>query len=308
MPIITLPDQSWLNDVTAPQGVELAIWDVATPVEEVLGPRVDEVKAVVLPYLAPVPALPDLNRLPNLTAVLGLSAGFDNLVGRIPANVTFSNAAGVHDASTAELTVGLVLASLRGLDEAARDAATGRWNSIERTSLADRNVLMVGVGNVGSAIIRRLEPFEVTVTRVGSRVRDDASGHVHGLAELPHLLPEHDVVIVVVPLTEDTTGLIDDAFLSAMPDGALLVNVARGPVAVTDALVAHAGRLHLALDVTDPEPLPADHPLWRKENVLISPHVGGRTTAFRPRAVRQLNDQFARIARGERPAAIVMNG
>lgn len=306
--VVTLPDESWVADLNRPGNVEFLVWDVNTPVAQVLGERARDVQVVVLPYLAPMRAVRDLARLPNLRAVQGLSAGFDALTSKIPAGVTLSNAVGVHDAATAEMAVGLAVASLRGLDEAARNAATGTWAPVTRPSLADRRVLLVGVGGVGSAIAARLRPFEVSLTRVGTHARDDTSGHVHGIDELPQLLPHHDVVIVVVPLTGDTRGLIDDAFLAAMPDGALLVNVARGAVADTDALVRHARRLHLALDVTDPEPLPSDHPLWREANVLISPHTGGNTTAFRPRAVRMLDAQIARLAAGREPDHVVHRG
>ena len=148
---------------------------------------------------------------------------------------------------------------------------------------------------MGTALARRLEPFEVDVVRVGrtARTLDDGTV-VHAASELPDLLPDHEVVILVLPLTEATRGLVDAAFLAAMPDGALLVNVARGPVVVTDALVAELirGRLRAALDVTDPEPLPPGHPLWTLPGVLISPHVGGFTTAFLPRAHRLVAHQL----------------
>src|SRR3954451_1676273 len=160
--------------------------------------------------------------------------------------------------------------------------------------------LVLGVGGIGSAIISRLRPFEVSITRVGTRARDDENGHVHGVDELSALLPHHDVVVLATPLTEATRGLVDAGFLAAMPDGALLVNVARGAVVDPPALLAElqAGGLQAALDVTDPEPLPADHPLWTAPGVLISPHVGGATSAFFPRAVRMLRTQLDRLATG----------
>ena len=134
----------------------------------------------------------------------------------------------------------------------------------QRPSLAGSRVLIVGYGSVGRAIARRFDAFEVTLTAVASRARagDDLVDAVHGIDELPELLPDQDVVVVIVPLNDSTHRLVDEAFLEAMPDGSLLVNVARGPVADTDALVRHAGRLRIALDVTDPEPLPDGHPLW----------------------------------------------
>ena len=170
----------------------------------------------------------------------------------------------MHDASTAELAVGLAIAALRGFPDFVRAASRGAWENGPRTSLADRRVLLVGAGNVGGAIADRLAPFEVDLTRVGTRARDDDRGHVHADTELHDLLPRHEVVVLACPLTERTRGMVDAEFLARMPDGALLVNVARGGVVVTDALVSElaSGRLLAALDVTDPEPLPPGHPLW----------------------------------------------
>jgi phosphoglycerate dehydrogenase-like enzyme len=238
-----------------------------------------------------------------------LSAGYESVLPYLPEGVTLCNARGVHDASTAELAVGLALAALRGLGEFARAQTEGRWLPGTRRSLADRSVLLLGAGSVGEAVARRLDPFEVALTRVATTPRDDERGHVHGVDELPALLPRHDVVIVVVPLTDSTRGLVDAGFLAAMPDGALLVNAARGPVVDTGALVAElsAGRLGAALDVTDPEPLPPGHPLWTTPNTLISPHVGGDTTAFPSRARALLRDQLSRFAAG-RPLRNVVAG
>jgi phosphoglycerate dehydrogenase-like enzyme len=152
--------------------------------------------------------------------------------------------------------------------------------------------------------------FETTVTGVASRPRPAGPDGVpvRGVAELPELLPHHDVVVLATPLTDATRGLVDATFLAAMPDGAVLVNVARGPVVDTDALLAelHDGRLLAALDVTDPEPLPDDHPLWRARGVLISPHTGGATSAFRPRAVALLKDQLDFLSTARRPRGIVV--
>ena len=133
---------------------------------------------------------------------------------------------------------------------------------------------------------------------------------MHGVDELAALLPEHDVVVLTVPLDDATRGLVDAHFLAAMPDGAVLVNVARGAVVDTDALVAEltAGRLLAGLDVTDPEPLPAGHPLWTAPGVLISPHVGGATSAFAPRAARMLAEQLNRLSTGQPPRGIVVGG
>jgi phosphoglycerate dehydrogenase-like enzyme len=164
-------------------------------------------------------------------------------------------------------------------------------------ALADKTVLLVGYGSVGSAVERRLEPFECDVLRVARTARNG----VAGFESLPTLLGRADVVILTVPLNDDTRRMVDAGFLAAMRDNTLLVNAARGGVVDTEALLAElqAGRLRAAVDVTDPEPPPAGHPLWRAPGLLISPHVGGSTTAFEPRARRLLQAQLARFAAGE---------
>lgn len=303
-PVVTVPDERWLDlwpDAAAP--VDVRLWAMTGPAP------VDPVY-VVLPYMGTVEALPLLRGLPSLQVVQTLSAGYEGIPAFVPDGVTLATASGVHDASTAELAVGLAIGGLRGLGDFARAQPGGTWLSgPPRRALADRRVLLVGAGHVGEAIARRLEPFEVTLTRVASTARHTQAGPVHGVDELPGLLPHHDVVVLACPLTDSTRGLVDAAFLAALPDGALVVNVARGPVVVTDALVAELqrGRLAAALDVTDPEPLPADHPLWTAPNTLISPHVGGNTSAFPPRARALLTDQLERFASG-RPLRNVVHG
>ncbi|MZD08967.1 dihydrofolate reductase [Streptomyces sp. SID5785] len=260
----------------------------------------------VVPYMKP-PGV-GTRPLPAMTAVRAvqtLSAGVDHVQGglhHLRAGVQLCNARGVHDASTAELALTLILASLRGIPDFVRGQDRGEWRSGFRPALADRNVLIVGYGAIGSAVEDRLVPFEVArVARIARSARTTARGPVHPLTDLPRLLPDADVVVVVTPLTEDTRGLVDAGFLARMKDGALLVNVGRGPVVDTNALIkeAQSGRISAALDVTDPEPLPRDHPLWQAPGVLVSPHVGGPTSAFLPRAKRLLAAQLTRFAAGE---------
>ena len=216
--------------------------------------------------------------------------------------VSLHNAAGVHDASTAELAVGLAIARLRRLDEFAVAQARGAWLHDFTPALADRTVLILGYGNIGQAVERRLAGFEVNIIRVATTARvDDEGREIHGQDELPALLPTADVVIVIMPQTPATTKLINADFLARMKDGAVLVNVARGAIVDTDALLAEVmtGRISAALDVTDPEPLPSDHPLWTAPGVLISPHVGGSTSAFAPRAKKLVEDQINRWRQGQ---------
>jgi phosphoglycerate dehydrogenase-like enzyme len=234
--------------------------------------------------------------LPRLKVVQTLTAGVDHIRGEVPEGVLLCNGRGIHNASTAELALTLTLASLRGIPGFVHDQDEGRWHQGWRVSLADKTVLIVGYGDIGHDVERRLLPFEVQVLRVARTAREG----VRTLADLPELLPQADVVILIIPGTSETKGLVDSTFLSSMKDGALLVNVARGSVLVTDDLVAalEGGRVRAALDVTDPEPLPADHPLWKAPHVLITPHVGGATPAMWPRAYRLVREQLTRFAAG----------
>lgn len=296
MTVATLPDQRWVELVDAVPPLELLPWDLTGA-----PPRAEEVRVVVPPYLGGSARVEALRRAPRLELVQLLTAGYDSVIDRLPPGVRLANAAGVHDASTAELAVTLTLASLRGIPEFVAAQQEGRWLPEQiRPALADRRVLVLGYGGIGRAVAARLRPFEVALTAVASRARagDEQVSAVYAVAELPRLLPHQDVVIVAVPLTAATEGLVDDDLLSALPDGALLVNVSRGRLVDTEAVLRHVGRLTFALDVTDPEPLPPDHPLWRAPGVLISPHTGGATTAFEPRAVRLLREQLGAYAAG----------
>jgi phosphoglycerate dehydrogenase-like enzyme len=258
---------------------------------------VADVRFYVPPYMVGSKIADVLSQMTSLEVVQTLTAGVDNLRAQVPDGVTLCNGRGIHDASTAELALTLVLASLRGVPGFVRDQDRRRWRQGWHPSLADKRVLIVGYGAVGEAVERRLEPFEVEVVRVARSAR----AGVHGIDELPVLLPEADVVVLVVPLTDQTRGLVDAGFLAAMKDGALLVNVARGAVVETAALIEalDAGRISAALDVTETEPLPEDDPLWDAPNLLISPHVGGASSAMWPRAHRLVRDQLRRYAAGE---------
>ncbi|GGY60695.1 2-hydroxyacid dehydrogenase [Streptomyces xanthochromogenes] len=267
----------------------------------------------VVPYMKPSEtSVRPLAAMTGVQVVQTLTAGIDHVqpgVGLLPPGVRLCNARGVHEASTAELTVALVLASLRGIPGFVRGQERQEWRSGFYPALADKSVLIVGYGSIGAAVEDRLAPFECArVARVARSSRATERGAVHALAELPALLPEADVVIVSTPLTEQTKGLVDAEFLARLKDGALLVNVARGPVVDTKALLAEleSGRIHAALDVTDPEPLPAGHPLWHAPNVLISPHVGGSSSAFLPRAKRLLVAQLTRFAAQEPLGNVVL--
>ncbi|MFE2373513.1 2-hydroxyacid dehydrogenase [Streptomyces sp. NPDC059398] len=267
----------------------------------------------VVPYMKGTEvALRPLGEMTRVRVVQTLTAGVDDVrqgLGGLHAGVRLCNARGVHEASTAELALTLMLASLRGIPDFVRGQQSEDWRSGFRPALADGTVLIVGYGSIGAAIEDRLVPFECArVVRVARSSRTTERGQVHAFNELSELLPGADVVVLSTPLTEQTRGLVDADFLAGMKDGALLVNVARGPVVDTEALLAEleTERLRAALDVTDPEPLPAGHPLWHAPGCLISPHAGGATSAFTPRAKRLLASQLTRFAAGQQPENVVM--
>ena len=291
-----------LADAVGPvDGVEIVVWDGKGPAPA------GDVDLWVPHYATSADVIDRGHDLSGLRVVQLQSAGYDGVAERLPDGVTLCNAAGVHDDATAEHAVGLVIASLRGIPEAVR--AHGHWERMPwRRSLADSRVLVLGFGSIGRALAERLLPMRAVVTAVASSERDDdLVGRVRATADLLDLLPDQDVVVVLVPLTDATEGLVDEAFLGQLPDGALVVNVARGPVVDTDAVLRHAGRLRFALDVTDPEPLPDGHPLWAAPDVLITPHVAGGTTAMLPRISSLVRTQLERLVAGE-PLVNVVSG
>ncbi len=182
----------------------------------------------------------------------------------------------------------------------------GRWGRVRGDDLAGRTVLIVGHGSIGRALEARLAPFEVKFLRVARRARDG----VHAVPDLPGLLPQADVVVLLVPLTKETRGLMGAANLGLMKEGALLVNASRGAVVDGEALLVAltAGRIRAALDVTDPEPLPEGHPLWHAPHVLITPHVAGTTPLFRARAERFRRRQIGHALEGEPLENVVREG
>jgi phosphoglycerate dehydrogenase-like enzyme len=280
-----------------PDDVELLEWDLDGPAPR---PHIDLVVRPNVRGLAPLEWLSTVTtRLVQSPAI-----GFDGVSGVLPPGHRLANAAGVHEDSTAELAVTLVLAAQRDLPFYVQAADQGRWATRLSPGLSGRTVLLLGVGGVGQAIEARLRPFGPEIVKVARAARDG----VHGVDELPTLLPEAEVVVVAVRLDDSTVRLVDAGFLARMRDGALLVNVARGAVVDTDAVVAETstGRLRAALDVTDPEPLPPDHPLWRIPGVLVTPHVAGATPDATPRMARLVRAQVDRMLAGEPPLNVVV--
>jgi len=284
-----------------PDGVDVVTWDGA-----------DEPPAGV-EFWVPTYMLADSARrdaalaaLPELRVVQLVSAGAEVWVGHIPPGVLLCDGRGIHGGSTAEWVLTAILAVVREFPRFIRDQQARRWAPVITDELAGKHVLVVGAGDLGQNVATRLRAFGASPVLVARRARDG----VHAVGELPVLLPAADIVVLVVPLTPQTTGLVDSAFLAALPDGALVVNAARGPVVVTDALIAElsSGRLRAALDVTDPEPPPDDHPLWTVPNLLLTPHVGGNVRGFPRRAYRLVRDQILRYVAGEPLLNVVRDG
>jgi phosphoglycerate dehydrogenase-like enzyme len=244
-----------------------------------------------------------LDRLPNLKLVQLLSAGAEDWAGTLPDGVLLSTCRGAHGGSTAEWVVAALLSLYRELGTFAQAQAARHWERHTTDTLQGKRVLIVGAGDLGNQLRRRLEPFDSTVTMVGVTARDG----VRPVDDLPELLGTHEVVALMVPLTSRTRGMVDAGFLAAMPDGAVLVNAARGPVVHTDALLAEltSGRLRAALDVTDPEPLPPDHPLWTAPNLVLTPHVAGAAYGLQRRSYAVAAAEIARYAGGELPHNLV---
>ena len=288
----------WLPDPpatfgTLPPGIEADVWTGGDELPD----SADQVEYIVLPFGVKPDAIRKIAELPSLKAIQLLSAGADHVLPYIPSRITLCNARGAHTAATAELTVGLIVASLRQFPRFAVAQHDGHWDQAVSPMVAGRRVLIVGYGDIGAAVERRLAGWEVTIERVARHAR----AGVHAIDELPRLLKDADVVVVLVPVTDETVRLVNAGFLAAMKDGALLVNASRGVIVDTGALLAElsSGRISAALDVTDPEPLPDGHPLWQAPGLLLTPHVGGAVYEARDRAYQVVSEQLARLAAGQ---------
>jgi phosphoglycerate dehydrogenase-like enzyme len=286
-------------------GLDGATVEVVAPDGSGLPASAADVEFYVPPFFPAPAAVAAMGQMPSLKVVQTLTAGFDRVRPHVPAGAVLCNARGVHDASTAEWVIAAILASVRQFPYFAGEQAAGRWSYRFTGCLAGQSVLIVGYGSIGHAVERRLAGFDVEVRRVARTARDGVSP----VSELPDLLPAADVVILLTPVTAETLGLADAAFLAWMKDGALLVNAARGALVVTDDLVAElsSGRISAALDVTEPEPLPPGHPLWKLPNVLITPHVGASTPVSVTASLHFVREQAERYLAGK-PLANVITG
>ena len=302
MTVVCVPDAEavqLLGDL--PDGVELVVWNGEPDRPDRLGeavfwvPQVEDASDLEAKLAA----------MPELKVMQMLSAGVEDVVGKIPDGVQLCDARGVHGGPVAELVLAMILAVYRQIPYFVRARERGTWDLVQGEDLIDKRVLVVGAGDLGEQTATRLKGFGATPVLVAHSAREG----VHATDELPDLLPDADVVVLTVPLTPDTEGMVDAAFLAAMPDRALLVNVARGKVVDTDALLTEltSERLRAALDVVEPEPLPAGHPLWTAPNLLITPHAAGHVTRSGERAYALVRAQLERFVADE-PLENVVTG
>lgn len=289
-----IPERALMGDL--PANVELLLVPQApAPVPDLAGVE------LIVPWAEARQPLLDLLRQPptarRLRVIHTLSAGVDFLAGHVPDDVTVCNARGVYDGPLAEWVVGGILAMQRGFVQARDAQARGGWTAFEPPELAGRSVVILGIGSIGSAVAERLRPFGVQITGIARTARGDALG----MRDLDEVLPRAEILVNLLPFTRETAGLLDARRLGLLPDGAMLVNAGRGRTVVTDALVAELrrDRLRAVLDVTDPEPLPAGHPLWTLPNVIVSPHIAGDSPEAMRRTFALAGDQVRRFAAGE---------
>ncbi|MEV5646942.1 2-hydroxyacid dehydrogenase [Nocardia sp. NPDC052254] len=259
---------------------------------------------ILIPDFRPDPGAVALaRRLPRLQLVQLLTSGADRWIGQLPEGVLLSTARGAHGAGVAEWVLGALIALYRDFPAFARSRQERRWDTHSTATLFGKRVLIVGAGDLAQALTGVLAPFRAAVTTVASTARPG----VHAVDELAALLPHHDVVVLAVPLTDRTRALMDARMLARMGDGAILVNVSRGPVVDTDALVTElvSHRLRAAIDVTDPEPLPPKHPLWGAPGLFLTPHTAGTSSHSTTRAYEVAAAQIQRFLTGRVPENLI---
>jgi phosphoglycerate dehydrogenase-like enzyme len=278
------------SDLLIPKGMNHLPTDGFIPAES----QLEDIEFYAPSYMGGIKTFEVIAKMKNLKTVHYSQAGYEDILPHIPSHVILCNASGLHDVSTSELAVGLTIASRRGFAEFMDNQKNGIWQRRRKPALADSHVGIIGYGNIGKRIASLLEMFETKVTAFS---RSGADGAVK-ISEFDNYLPDLDVIILILPLTKESKNFINADRIKKMKDGATLINLARGAIVDTDALVAelNTGRITAGLDVTDPEPLPKGHPLWSAPNLIITPHVGGDSAAFDPRARKMVQEQLARLA------------
>ncbi|MEN9687644.1 MAG: hypothetical protein RL381_656 [Actinomycetota bacterium] len=290
------------SDLSAPAGIKLL-----NPENYPLDSSdLSQIDFYVPLYMGGAKALSYVAQMPNLKVLQMLNAGYDDALAYLRPGLTLCNARGVHDASTAELAVGLAISSRRGFPDFMRNQIDAQWNHHRTKALTDSKIGIVGYGSIGKKIAKNLSGFEVEITAFTQSGRDGTLT----IDQLDTHLPTLDIVILILPLSDSSRHLFSADRLARMKDGALLINVARGPVVDTSALLAElqSRRIYAAVDVTDPEPLPSDHPLWKAPNLQLVPHVGGNSEAFEPRGRALIESQLCLLADGKTLEHIVAQG
>lgn len=300
---VWVPEDGLPRLKTPPEGVEVEAFPLRRGSFE---GDAEDVKFVVPPLSLPSEAPGLLAELPSLEVVQTFSAGVDWVLPHVPRGVTLCDARGVHDVSVSEWVVAAILAMQKDFPHYRDLQRESRWKRATGDDLEGSNVLIVGYGSIGQAVEQRLEPFGVNVSRVARGTREG----VHDMEDLDGLLPRADIVVLLLPLTDETEGLFDGSLLGRMRDGALFVNAARGAIVDTGALLEElsSGRFRAALDTTDPEPLPEDHSLWSAPGVFLTQHVAGDTRKFPERAYKLIGDQITRYVSGEPLYNVVRDG
>lgn len=300
MTVVCVPDQNAIDLLgEVPDGVQVVAWNGEEAKPQSLAhcrfwvPQVEDSTDLPGKFAA----------MPELEVMQLLSAGIEDVVGHIPEGVVLCDARGVHGPAVAELVLTLILASQRRLPHFITAQRDGRWDLVQGDDLQGKKVVVIGAGDLGLQTARRLRAFDADPIMVAHSAREG----VHATAELPDLLPDADIAVLTLPLTAKTEGMVDARFLAAMPDNSLLINVARGRIVDTDALLAQltAQRLRAGLDVVEPEPLPAGHPLWTAPNLILTPHAAGNVVQAGRRAFQLVNDQLRRYLAGDRLINVV---
>jgi phosphoglycerate dehydrogenase-like enzyme len=290
------------EDIQVPAGVK-----ALNPKNFPLGESdLSQITFYVAPYMGGRKALEWSSSMPNLKILQVPNAGFDDALEFLRPGMTLCNARGVHDASTAELAIALAISTRRGFYDFARAQQAGKWAPKRYESFNDSKIGIIGAGSIARTLASYLSPYDVEISFF-SRSGSDGAIPISDLdAHFPHL----DILFLVLPLNAQSKHLINKKRLKLMKDGAVLVNVGRGPIVDTEALVEelNTGRIFAGLDVTDPEPLTEGHPLWSAKNLILSPHVGGNSTAFDSRAKKLIEKQLNLISKGEEPENIVARG
>ena len=291
---VLLPDEPGAAAAAAIPGLRAVRY-----VDEQLPPGAEDAEVLVAPDGDVSSAIRIAARLPRLRMVQTMTAGFEQWLPHLPDHVLLCNARGAHGGATAEWAAASLLSLVRGLPTYGRQQASHLWAPTEDGTLLGADVLVLGAGDLATSLRARLTPFGAKVTLVGRTARDG----VRSLDEVAGLLPDQDAVVVMLPLDAATRGLVDGSFLARMRDHSILVNAARGAVVDQAALLAElrSGRLRAALDVTDPEPLPADDPLWDAPGLLLTPHVGGFVPGRASRIWAVVEEQLRQYVAGARP-------